>query len=369
MPTTQYTEILAKIQKINPINYAKTRNNLDGAVTQLSPFISRGVISTKQVMEVLIAKGYRVAQLERILQQLAWRDYFQRVAQTHSELWQTEITKAQEFVVDEMIPTVVLDANTGISAVDMSLNNLYQYGTMHNHMRMYVASIVCNLGQSSWRNGGKWMYYHLLDADIASNFCSWQWICGAFSSKLYFANQENINKYSGSEDVGTFLDSDYRKFNDMLIPQELTEKSAVELVTFLPEKTPVTFDKKLPTIIYNHYNLDPVWRQDEEANRVLLIEPSHFNRFPIIKSNMEFFIELSKNIPNIQVFVGEFDELKKECPSKEFISKEHPLFSHIPGTKDERDWMFPEVDKMQPSFFKYWEKIQKTQTYKKIKLK
>ena len=84
---------------------------------------------------------------------------------------------------------------------------------MHNHLRMYVASIVCNVAQSHWINPARWMYYYLLDADWASNSLSWQWVAGSNSNKKYFANQDNINKYCLTTQKGTFLDLDYQKIS------------------------------------------------------------------------------------------------------------------------------------------------------------
>lgn len=69
------------MDNVNPVQYAKTRNFIDGAVTYLSPYISRGVISVKQVMETVFQKGYKSYQIEKFLQELAWREYFQRVWQ------------------------------------------------------------------------------------------------------------------------------------------------------------------------------------------------------------------------------------------------------------------------------------------------
>jgi deoxyribodipyrimidine photo-lyase len=54
---TDYASILQRIMEIDPVKYAKTRNFLTGAVTYLSPYISRGVISTRQVYESLKARG------------------------------------------------------------------------------------------------------------------------------------------------------------------------------------------------------------------------------------------------------------------------------------------------------------------------
>ncbi|MFM7485538.1 MAG: hypothetical protein ACKO13_01325, partial [Cytophagales bacterium] len=71
---TDYGSIMERVNRINPIQYGKTRNFIDGAVTYLSPYISRGVISTKQVKDIVLAKGYHPAVIEKLLQELAWRE-------------------------------------------------------------------------------------------------------------------------------------------------------------------------------------------------------------------------------------------------------------------------------------------------------
>ena len=80
---------------------------------------------------------------------------------------------------------------------------------------MYLASITCNMAKSHWLVPSKWMYYHLLDGDIASNNCSWQWVSGAFSSKKYYCNQENINKYCFTKRTNSFLDKTYEDIVQM----------------------------------------------------------------------------------------------------------------------------------------------------------
>ena len=108
--------------------------------------------------------------------------------------------------------------------------------------------------------------------------------------------------------------------------------------------------------------MDPTWRANENVNRVLLLEPSHFNANPVSEKVLDFVLALSKNISGIQVFIGEVSEivaLYKESDidiNELLISKEHPAFEYYPGIKDQRDWMFPSVSGYYPSFFKFWEK-------------
>jgi deoxyribodipyrimidine photo-lyase len=114
-----------------------------------------------------------------------------------------------------------------------------------------------------------------------------------------------------------------------------------------------------PIFIYNSYHLDPQWRKEEDVNRILLLEPSFFKRFPVGELVMKFILNISKNIPGIQIFCGEIDELVSEYPASQIISREHPSAVHYPGTKDSREWMFPEVQGYHPSFFSFWKKCEK----------
>ena len=143
------------------MKYAHSRNYIDGQVNYLSPYISRGVISTKQVLKSLLAKGYSFEQLEPLIQQLCWRDYFQRIAQV-KEI-NTVIKQVQEQVKHHAIPLSILEAKTGIQAIDLSIETLIESGYMHNHSRLYLAALTCNIGKSHWLHPAKWMYYHLLD--------------------------------------------------------------------------------------------------------------------------------------------------------------------------------------------------------------
>lgn len=357
--TTNLKDILTQIDQINPINYCKTRNYIDGAITKLSPYISRGVISTKMVVERLLAKGYKPHEIEIFIKQLAWRDYFQQVGNTLKDDIVKDIKHTQENVRSLNIPKNIVIANTTIQSIDNGISELYNTGYMHNHVRMYVASLCCNFAQCHWKYPSKWMYYYLLDADWASNTLSWQWVAGSFSSKKYFANQENINKYCYSNQVNTFLDVSYEEFQNYPVPPELQELVSVNLATNLPDKTPIIINEQLPSYLYNMYNLDCMWDIDINANRILLLEPGFFIKHPVCNNTIQFIIDLSKNISDIQIYIGEFNELVSEYNLHNIHFKEHPAFDHYRGIKHKRDWIFEEVTGYYPSFFNYWKKCQK----------
>lgn len=363
--TTNYQLILEKLRHIDPVQYAKTRNFINGAVTYLSPYISRGVISIKQVQEAVMEKGYKSYEIEKFLQELAWREYYQRTWQAKNDsIWQ-DLKQPQPDTLHHQMITAIQNAATGITAIDEQVNKLYTSGYMHNHTRMYVASIACNIAKAHWLQPSKWLYYHLLDGDIASNNCSWQWVAGAFSSKKYYCNQENINKYTHSNQQHTFLDIPYEEIPLMPVPEVLKPTGIFQLQTTLPVTKMPAIDIKKPTLLYNAYNIDPLWRKNEDLNRVLLLEPSHFTKYPFSEKVIAFIINLSKNIEGMQVYCGEVSTLQslytesKLDANKAFVSKEHPAFNYYPGVKDERDWMYPEVTGYHSSFFSFWKQCQR----------
>jgi deoxyribodipyrimidine photo-lyase len=366
---TDYISVLERINTIDPAKYAKTRNFLNGRITYLAPYISRGVISLKQVLDSILSKGYPVQVCEKLIQELAWREYFQRVWQSKNNLIWEELKQAQQDVSHDKMIASLQNAQTGIDSIDKEINNLYNGGYLHNHIRMYLAAIACNIGKAHWLQPSKWMYYHLLDGDIASNNCSWQWVAGAFSSKKYYCNQENINKYTFSAQSGTLLDKPYESIVNMPIPLVLQEIVSLELNTNLPATALPSLDTSLPTLIYNSYNVDPLWRKDEKVNRVLLLEPSHFKNYPVSDKVIQFIMELSKNIEGIQIYTGEIADIHNLYTQSNngqpafIISKEHPAYSYYPGIKDPREWMFPNVTGYFPSFFSYWKKAQHNLSY------
>ena len=348
---TDFDSILKRIQEIEPISYCKSRNFLDGKVTYLSPYISRGVISTKQVFDHVMTLDFKPYQIEKLLQELAWRDYWQQIWIHKGNEIDEDIRNPQNGMLTTEISTVLVDAKTDIYAIDKGINDLYQNGYMHNHLRMYTAAIDCNFGKNHWKLPAKWMYYHLLDADWASNGLSWQWIAGTNSNKQYIVNQENINKYCKTEDTGTFLDIPYDILGGMEQPEILKPTQKLELTTPLPEKKFIEIDKDLPTAIYTFYNLDPIWRKESEMNRVLILEPIFFEKYPSGQNTIDFVLELTKNIKDCKVFVGEFDEFSTTYSTPQIYFKEHPTNNHFKGIEDFRDWIAPEVQGNFKSFF------------------
>jgi deoxyribodipyrimidine photo-lyase len=398
---TDFASIKAQIEAIDPIAYGQSRNYIDGAVTYLSPYISRGVISTKQLLDSVMKRGYKLHEIESFVKELCWRDYFQRVGQEKNLM--LPIKQAQTDVAHTQIPFSILQAKTGIQVIDQSIKRLYETGYMHNHARMYLASVVCNIAKSDWLMPAQWMHYHLLDGDWASNACSWQWVAAANSGKKYYANQENINKYTKTSQLGTCLDKSYEDLAIMEIPSELkivaafsgetkllfsvysdmkihiipTYKNIQPSQDLTPNQTQHT-SSNAAIYIYNYYNLDPLWHKDQPGRRILLLEPNFFQQYPISDKCLSFMLQLASQIPNIEIFYGSFTSLlqilEQEHPTQIIHSenatlretlinsiryKEHPLNMGYQGICEPRDWIAPSVKGYYPSFFAYWNEVKK----------
>ena len=355
---TNWNSIQDRIQSIDPIKYAATRNFENGALTLLGPYISRGVLSSKFVFEHIKSLDLEWKSTEKLIQELAWRDYWQQVwVAKHREI-ESDLNFEQKEVLHSGMPHAIVEAKTGIEVIDAAIENFYKTGYLHNHMRMYVAAICCNIGKYHWSAPANWMYANLLDGDLASNHLSWQWVAGTFSNRKYVANQENINKYFNSAQRNTFLDVPYEAFNNMEVPDLLLQNSNYQVEIRFPEsvETKDLFRKK--TLIYNYYNLDPMWHVGEDVQRIFLIEPSIFERYPISQKCLDFALALSQNIEGIKIYVGDFKDIELKIDNNDIHYKEHPLNIHYRGVQEEREWM-SSVSGYFPGFFKFWNKAKK----------
>jgi deoxyribodipyrimidine photo-lyase len=125
-------------------------------------------------------------------------------------------------------------------------------------------------------------------------------------------------------------------------------------------------------VIYNYYQLDPLFQSSLTGTRLLLLEPSVFERYPIASHCIDFMLALAMEIPNVQVFVGEFDDLVGALGpfgNVEIVYQDHPLNRHYRGKEISREWLAPEVEGSFSSFFSYWKKVEKSlrKEYKEVR--
>ena len=192
----------ARLKTIDPNAYSKTRNFGSGAVTRLSPYIHHGVISLSEVRDYVLSMVTSSGIATKLIQELAWRDFWQRVATSHPNwLWTDVEPYKTGFIANDysgFLPEDILTGNTTVSCINTFIKELINTGYVHNHARMYLASYIVHFRRIKWQIGAAWFLKHLIDGDEASNNFSWQWIASTFSNKPYIFNLENVNKYFGS---------------------------------------------------------------------------------------------------------------------------------------------------------------------------
>ncbi len=215
-PTLQAAH--ARVAAIYPDAYARTRNALDGAVTRLSPYLTHGFLSLRQVYESVHARHPLNAK-HKLVFELGWRAYWRHVWTHLGDGIHQSIHPGllPDDAYQPDMPVDVLEARTGVPAIDMAVRALYETGYVHNHARMWLASYLVHLRKVRWHAGAQWMLGHLLDGDVASNHLSWQWVAGTASSKPYLFNADNVAKYAPApwHSPGTVIDTSYEALDQI----------------------------------------------------------------------------------------------------------------------------------------------------------
>jgi deoxyribodipyrimidine photo-lyase len=169
-------------------------------VTGLSPYIRHGVLSLAQVRDAVLARVTKANDGEKLLNELAWRDYWQRVyAAIGDGVWydrEPYKTGYPASAYAKQLPDDIRAGQTGLACIDGFVAELDATGYLHNHARMWLAAYVVHWRRVRWQAGARWFLQHLLDGDPASNNLSWQWIASTFSHKPYFFNRENVQRYT-----------------------------------------------------------------------------------------------------------------------------------------------------------------------------
>ncbi len=219
----------ARIAALRPAAYARTRNALDGAVSQLSPYITHGFVSLADVLAG-VAKRHALDVQHKFVYELGWRAYFRHVWRHRGDgiLQSLHEGTLPDAAYARELPADIRQANTGVPVVDEAVRTLYATGMLHNHARMWLASYVVHVRKVHWRSGADWLYGHLLDGDLASNHLSWQWVAGTGSSKPYLFNADNVARYAPApwHSPGSVIDRSYEALDAMARQPALLHRAA-----------------------------------------------------------------------------------------------------------------------------------------------
>ena len=188
-------------------SYANQRNFDFGPskrdnVSSLSRFIARRVIHEREII-LSCLKKFEYKKIEKFVQEVFWRTYWKGWLEGRPKVWSDYLESLNHYNTSIESKNFFKDyrrainAETGISCFDHWVHELKDFGYLHNHTRMWFASIWIFTLNLPWELGANFFYRNLLDADAASNTLSWRWVAGLHTSgKFYLAKQNNIEKYS-----------------------------------------------------------------------------------------------------------------------------------------------------------------------------
>ena len=199
--------------------YANGRNYDRGAgrhrdVSQLSPYVRRRLITEKEIVSLAL-EDHGPENAEKFIQEVLWRGYFKGWLERRPAIWSAYTSgleaDLEDLAKDRKLRKQVEAAEngaTGLECFDAWATELLETGYLHNHARMWFASIwIFTLGLP-WRIGADYFFRHLLDGDPASNTCSWRWVAGLHTrGKAYQAQAWNITKFT--ENRFTPRDADF----------------------------------------------------------------------------------------------------------------------------------------------------------------
>ncbi len=172
-------------------------------ISALSPHIRHRLISEHEVCAAVL-KTFAPSTAEKFIQEVFWRTYWKGWLEMRPALWSRyngELDEALTLIKRNSglrkVYEQAITGRTGNEAFDAWAEELIETGYLHNHSRMWFASIWIFTLRLPWQLGADFFYRHLMDGDPASNTLSWRWVAGLQTrGKTYLARASNIHEYT-----------------------------------------------------------------------------------------------------------------------------------------------------------------------------
>jgi deoxyribodipyrimidine photo-lyase len=197
---------LARLEEFLPVagRYAAERNYVrtgHGNVSRLSPWLQKRLLLESEVVAAARVRWPFLA-VEKFVQEVYWRTYWKGWLEQRPAAWTRwveVVPRLRNSLSAEqcLALAAALAGKTGIAGFDAWAQELVATGYLHNHARMWFASIWIFTLKLPWELGAAFFYEHLLDGDVASNTLSWRWVAGLQTpGKAYVARADNIAFYT-----------------------------------------------------------------------------------------------------------------------------------------------------------------------------
>ena len=268
--------------------YSRLRNydfglNKRSNTSCLSPYITHGVINEKEVIRKSLAK-FSFSKNEKFIQEVLWRTYWKGWMELRSGVWDDyliDLKKIKEEFRDSEDYLNAIKGKTKIECFNEWVNELKTYNYLHNHTRMWFASIWIFTLDLPWQLGAEFFMQHLYDGDTASNTLGWRWVAGIQTQgKHYLASEWNIKKFTNNRFENI-------KLNENAPPITSNKNYTILHKTF---ENPVNIEEKDLLVFENNLSFEITDFADQKFKKIQLITNKNENRI----------IQLSENVLNFK---------------------------------------------------------------------
>jgi deoxyribodipyrimidine photo-lyase len=287
----------------NLSEYSKLRNFDFGPenrsnISCLSPYITHGIINEEEVIKKSLSK-FSFSKNEKFIQEVLWRTYWKGWLELRPDVWSDyliELNKIREDFKNNQNYMNAVEGKTNIECFNAWVNELKENNYLHNHTRMWFASIWIFTLELPWQLGAEFFMQYLYDGDAASNTLGWRWVAGVQTQgKHYLASEWNIKKFTNN------------RFNNIKLnenaPPKVSEKTySINKQDFNNPQNIV--DKNL-LIFENNLAFEITDFQNNKFKKIFLISNKNDNRS----------IELSEKVVKFKSLLIEDQEQRLKAKS------------------------------------------------------
>ena len=254
------------------------RNN----VSCLSPYITHGILNEIEIIKKSLSR-FSFSKNEKFIQEVLWRTYWKGWMELRPDVWNDYLINLKSIKKKYTKDTNYLKAiegETNIECYNEWVKELKTYNYLHNHTRMWFASIWIFTLNLPWQLGAEFFLKHLYDGDAASNTLGWRWVAGIQTQgKHYLASEWNIKKFTNNRFENIKLSEN--------APPKMSEKSySIVKKEFLNPN--INNDKTL-VIFENNLSFEETGFKQFKFNKIILVSNSNNLRQIKLSDNVTKF--------------------------------------------------------------------------------
>ena len=287
-------ERLNKFVEEKLLEYPRLRNFDYGPnnrlnISCLSPYITHGVISELEVIKRSLNK-FSFSKSEKFIQEVLWRTYWKGWLELRPNVWAdylNELKKIREEYKDNSDYKNAVEGKTNIECFNEWVNELKENNYLHNHTRMWFASIWVFTLELPWQLGAEFFMKHLYDGDAAANTLGWRWVAGIQTQgKNYLASEWNIKKFTNNRFSNI-------KLNENAPPKISSKTYPVSKLEF---GNPQHLEEKNLLIFENNLSFEISDFNNHKFKKIFLISNKNKNRtIKLSEKVIKFKLQLIEN--------------------------------------------------------------------------